>query len=224
MHVVVVGCGRVGSALARNLIERRPHRRRHRQAAGGVRPARAGLHRPDDRRRRLRPRPPHGGRHRAGRRARRRDQRRQLQHPDRPRRPGDLRRRAGRGPHLRPPPGRHLPAPRHPHRRHRGRGRPSGCCAASCPTSRRSSGSTRAPRCASSSGRSPAPWAGHPLSRPRGAGHGAGRGGRPPRRRPDPDAPTSSSRRATSSTSPWPATRIDAVDELPRGGPAKGGH
>ena len=36
----------------------------------------------------------------------RRDQRRQLQHPHGPRRPGDLRHRARRGPHLRPPPGR----------------------------------------------------------------------------------------------------------------------
>ena len=40
MHVVVVGCGRVGSALAAGLVERGPHRRDHRQAAGGVPPPR----------------------------------------------------------------------------------------------------------------------------------------------------------------------------------------
>jgi trk system potassium uptake protein TrkA len=33
VHVVIVGCGRVGSALALQPDERRPHRRHHRQAA-----------------------------------------------------------------------------------------------------------------------------------------------------------------------------------------------
>ena len=53
-------------------------------------------------------------------RRRRRHERRQLQHPHRPRRPRDVRHRARRRPHLRPPPGRDLPAPRHRHRRDRG--------------------------------------------------------------------------------------------------------
>ena len=38
MHVVVVGCGRVGSSLATRAHRRRPHRRGHRQASRGVRP------------------------------------------------------------------------------------------------------------------------------------------------------------------------------------------
>ena len=64
VHVVVVGCGRVGSALA---LE--PHRAPatpspSSTSAGGLRPPRPGLHRPDDRRHRLRPRPAHRGRHR----------------------------------------------------------------------------------------------------------------------------------------------------------------
>ena len=58
-------------------------------------------------------------RHRGGLRLRRRQQRRQLQHPRRPGRPRDLRRRERRGPHLRPGPRRGLPAARHPHGRHR---------------------------------------------------------------------------------------------------------
>ena len=61
---------------------------------------------------RLRPRPPHRGRHRGGRRARRGDERRQLQHPRRPGRPGELRHRARRRPHLRPAARGDLPAPR----------------------------------------------------------------------------------------------------------------
>ena len=135
VHVVVVGCGRVGSGLAASRRGERPHRRGHRPPGQGVRPPRptdfSGTHR---RRRRLRPRPPQRGRHRGGRGARRRDQRRQLEHPRRPRRPRDLRHRAGRRPHLRPAPGRDLPAPRHPHRRHRAVDDRAGAAPASCPT------------------------------------------------------------------------------------------
>ena len=54
-----------------------------------------------------------------GRRPRRGDERRQLQHHVGPGRPRDLRGRAGRRPHLRPPPCGDLPAARHPDRRDR---------------------------------------------------------------------------------------------------------
>ena len=50
LHVVVVGCGRVGSGLARILEEQRAHRRRHRQAAEGLPPPARGLRRQDHRR------------------------------------------------------------------------------------------------------------------------------------------------------------------------------
>ncbi len=62
-----------------------------------------------------RPRPGPG---RRGRLPGRRDQRRQLQHPDRPHRPRDLRDPQRGGPDLRPPAGPDLPAPGHPHRGH----------------------------------------------------------------------------------------------------------
>ena len=119
MHVIVVGCGRVGSELAgtwRATATPSPSSTRRpapsaacpRTSAGatvvGFGFDRDHLHR---------------GRHRAGRGAGRGHQRRQLQHRHGPGRPGDLRHRAGRGPHLRPPAGRDLPAPRHPHRGHR---------------------------------------------------------------------------------------------------------
>jgi hypothetical protein len=47
------------------------------------------------------------------------DERGQLEHPHGPDRPGDLRDRQRGGPDLRPPAGRDLPAPGHPHRGHR---------------------------------------------------------------------------------------------------------
>ena len=49
MHVVVVGCGRVGSAWP-TPSRQRPHRGRDRPAGRGVPAPRTGLHRPDDRR------------------------------------------------------------------------------------------------------------------------------------------------------------------------------
>ena len=52
----------------------------------------------------------------------------------RPHRPRELRHRARRRPHLRPPPGADLPAARHPDRRDRRRGPPTRCCAGSCPS------------------------------------------------------------------------------------------
>ena len=136
MHVVVVGCGRVGSELVEPrsrsratrspIIDKNPH---------GV-PAAA--------RRLRRPAPSSGSASTAttsteagiegAERARRRHQRRQLQHPHGPHRPGELRDRARRGPDLRPPPRGDLPAPRHPDRRHRRRGPPTRCCAACSPS------------------------------------------------------------------------------------------
>ena len=66
----------------------------------------------------IRPRRPRAGRGRRRRRPGRRHQRRQHQHPDGADRPGELPHPPGGGPHLRPPPGRDLPAARHPHRGH----------------------------------------------------------------------------------------------------------
>ena len=73
----------------------------------------------DGHRRRVRPRHPARGGHRGRLRVRRGQQRRQLQHPGRPGRPGDVRRRQRGRAHLRPGPRRGLPAARHPHGRHR---------------------------------------------------------------------------------------------------------
>ncbi len=98
MHIVVMGCGRVGSSLALQLVAPRAQRRGHRPGPAGVPPARRRLRRPAGHRRRLRPRDPDRGRHRAGRRVRRGQQRRQLQHHRRPRRPRDLRRRSTSSP------------------------------------------------------------------------------------------------------------------------------
>ena len=134
MHVVVIGCGRVGSELAgalelaeslgvgRSTRTRRAFRRLPAQLQG-----------PHGRRVRLRPRPPRRGRHRRGRRVRVGDERRQLEHPLRPHRARDVRDRARRRPHLRPAPRADLPTARHPDGRDRRRGRPIRCCAACCP-------------------------------------------------------------------------------------------
>ena len=122
------------------------------------------LRRVPHRRVRLRPRHARGGRHQGGRGARRGDERRQLEHHVGPGRPRDLRGRAGRRPHLRPPPGRDLPAPRHPDRRHRLVDHRPGDPAAAA---RRAPGRLDRPEregLASSSGTCPAAWAGQRLS------------------------------------------------------------
>ena len=116
--MVVVGCGRVGSGLAVGLAQQghsvaimdkvaRSFRRLPGRLAGHHG---GGLG--------LRPRRPRPGRGDDGRRPGRGDERRQLQHPDGPDRPGELRDRQRGGPDLRPPAGRDLPAPGHPHRGH----------------------------------------------------------------------------------------------------------
>ena len=117
MHVIVVGCGRVGSTVANELVAARPRRRRDRPPARGVPSSRVTIHRRHHDRGRIRSRRVVDGRdHRAERRDGR-HQRRQLQHPHRPSRPRDVRRRTRRRPHLRPPAGGGLRASRHPHRR-----------------------------------------------------------------------------------------------------------
>ena len=84
-----------------------------------VPPARRRLPGPAGARHRLRPRDPDRGGHRAGRRLRRGQQRRQLEHHLRAGRARDLRRATGRRPHLRPATRRGLRAAGHPHGRHR---------------------------------------------------------------------------------------------------------
>src|SRR6266508_4083613 len=89
---------------------------RHRQARDRVPDAalrRQGQQGPRLRLRRGRAAP---GRDRAGRSVRGGVQRRQLQHRRRPAGQGEVRGADGGRPHLRPPPRRDLPAPRHPHR------------------------------------------------------------------------------------------------------------
>ena len=116
--MVVVGCGRVGSGLAVGLAQQghsvaimdKAARSFRRLPGGwpGTTVVGSGFDRDDlDRA---------GAEH--GRRPGRRDQRRQLQHPDGPHRPRELRHPQRGGPHLRPPAGRDLPAPGHPHRGH----------------------------------------------------------------------------------------------------------
>ena len=132
-----MGCGRVGSTLARTPREARPHRRRHRPATPTPSAGSAPTSRAHGHRRRLRPRHPARGRHRAGRRLRRGVQRRQLQHHRRPGRPRDLRRRERRRPHLRP-----AAAPRSTSGSASppsppSAGPPTRCSAGCCPTARR---------------------------------------------------------------------------------------
>ena len=119
MRVIIVGCGRVGSALAARLaaeghdvrlVDRDPESR---TAAARRVP------RPVPRGQRLQPRRPGAGGHRARRRVRRRHLRRQQQHRQRPDRQGDLPGPDRPRPHLRPPPRRHLPRAGHPHHRQR---------------------------------------------------------------------------------------------------------
>ena len=135
MHVVVVGCGRVGTELAVTL-EKDGHTvavidkngQRLPPPARGLRRARrssgfgfdrdhleqAGIER--------------------GRRPGRGHQRRQLQHPHRPDRPGDLRDRARGRPHLRPPPGRRSTSASASPRSPPWPGPPTRCCAGCSPS------------------------------------------------------------------------------------------
>ncbi len=133
MHVVVIGCGRVGSELAGALQHAGHSVAVVDKNARAFRRLGPDFARQDRRRLRLRPRPPRPGRHRRGRSFRLCDERRQLQHPLRPHRPRDLRHRARRRPDLRPAPRPHLPTPRASRPSPPSRGRPTRCCGGCCP-------------------------------------------------------------------------------------------
>ena len=92
------------------------------------------------------------GRHRGGRRARRGHQRRQLQHPRRPDRQGDLRHRDASWPASTTPGGPPSTSGSASRPSPPCSGRPSGCCAASCPTAGGRVDRPAAPRSCSSSG------------------------------------------------------------------------
>src|SRR3954452_10379712 len=94
----------------------RPQRRGDRPGPRGLPPAGPRLRRPAGHRPGLRPADPARRRHRLRRRFRRGQQRRQLQHHQRPRRPRDVRRPARRRPHLRREARRGLRAHGHPER------------------------------------------------------------------------------------------------------------
>ena len=119
MHVVVIGCGRVGSELAGALelaghsvavVDKNPP---------GLRPPPRRLQRPHRAGLRIRSRSSRRGGHRRGGSAGFGDQRRQLQHPVRAHRTRDVRHRAGRRPHLRPAARAHLSTARDPDGRDR---------------------------------------------------------------------------------------------------------
>ena len=144
VHVVVIGCGRVGSELA-GALEQAGHTRR------GRRQERARL--PPPRRPTSRARPssasastattsPQAGIER-GRGFRLCDERRQLEHPLRPDRPRDLRHRARRRPHLRPAPRARSTSGSASRPSRPSPGPPTRCCAGSCPARPATTGSTR---------------------------------------------------------------------------------
>ena len=129
VHVVVVGCGRVGSSLGPRLIDERAHRRGHRPAGRGVRPPRADF---TGRRSQGigfdRDRLIEAGIEEAGALAAvtSGDNSNILVARVARENFGD---RARRRPHLRPAAGRHLPAPRASRRWPPWRGPPTRCCA-----------------------------------------------------------------------------------------------
>ena len=133
VHVVIMGCGRVGSTLAHSL-DAGPHGRRHRPEPVGLPPARPDFAGDTSRASASTATPCSRPASRRRRRLRRGQQRRQLQHPGRAGRPRDVRRRERRGPHLRPAPRRGLPAAGHPHGRDASGGPPTRCCAGCSPT------------------------------------------------------------------------------------------
>ena len=118
VHVVIMGCGRVGSTLARSLEDRNHTVSIIDSDPDAFRRLGPGVQRRQGDRLRLRAGRPREGRHPSRRRLRGRLERRQLQHHRRACRPGDVRHPAGRGPDLRPRPRRGLPAARHHHGRH----------------------------------------------------------------------------------------------------------
>ena len=123
MKVIIMGCGRVGSELALQLLDAD-----HEVAVIDKNPDAfikypPGDGREDDRGLGVRPRRAGGGRHQGRRRVRRRLQRRQLEHRLGAGRARALPRAQGRRADLRPAPRRHLRAPQHPDGRHHQVGR-----------------------------------------------------------------------------------------------------
>ena len=102
VHIVIMGCGRVGSTLAHILEDQDHSVAVIDQDAEAFRKLRSGFKGTQGDRRRVRPGRADRGRNRAGRRVRRRQQRRQLQRHRGPGGQGVVRRAAGRGPDLRP--------------------------------------------------------------------------------------------------------------------------
>ena len=134
--------------LSRRALEQQGHiGRGDRPGPDGLPSAGLRLRRAPGHRRRLRPGHPARGGHRGGRRVRRGQQRRQLQHHRGPGGPRDVRRRERGGPDLRPPPRRGLPAARHPDGRHGAAGPPTRCCAGCCQPAPSRCGATRAVAC-----------------------------------------------------------------------------
>ena len=150
--------------VGRSPRARWPHRLGRRQAQGSVPPPAAVVRRQDRRRLRLRPRHAARSADRPGRRVRRGDERRQLQHH------GGARRRARPSRSSASSPASTTPAaPRstsasasRPSRP--SRGPPTRCCAACCPATTPRAGPTRAARSRSSNATCPPAWAGRPLS------------------------------------------------------------
>ena len=202
MHVVVIGCGRVGSELAGALEHGGPHASRSSTRtpapSAACPPTSAGstvVGFGFDR--------DHldAGRHRRGRRVRLRHERRQLQHPVRPDRPRDLRHRARRRPHLRPPPRADLPAARHPHRRDRRVDHRPGAAPAAPGRDQQRLGRPDRAASASSSGRSRPRRSGKKLGAAQPARPLLAHRGDPLRQGADRHRPTWSARRATCSCS-----------------------
>ena len=101
VRIVIGGCGRVGSTLATESVDRVEPGFRDRPLRGGVRQSRRELLREHTCRQDVRPRHARGGRYRAGRCVRRRHERRQLQRGVGARGQGRLPRAACGRPHLR---------------------------------------------------------------------------------------------------------------------------
>ena len=168
VHIVIMGCGRVGSTLTHSL-EQRGHTtavidsnpdafRRLGTGFAGITVTGMGFDRDVLRR----------GRHRAGRRLRRGLQRRQLQHHLRAGGSRAVPGRERRRPDLRPRPRPGLRAARRPHGRHVSPGPPTRCCAASCRPAPSRPGATSPATCDStgSTPRSAGSGTASPISRP----------------------------------------------------------
>ena len=120
MHIVIMGCGRVGSSIAHSLEDQGHSVAVIDQDPEAFRKLRSGFQGDQGHRHRLRPGRTDRSRHRAGGGVRGCQQRRQLQRDRRQGSQGVLRRAAGGRAHLRSPPRRGVPAAWHPDGRDRG--------------------------------------------------------------------------------------------------------